>query len=141
SPPPASAAGAESPGTSYTLQAGKQYSVTESGGPTGYTASSSTDCTDTGRAAGRTYAYTITNDDVAPTLKVIKHVLNDNGGDATASQRTLTVGSSNGGSRTGSAAGAESPGTSYTLQAGKQYSVTESGGPTGYTASSSTDCT
>ena len=42
---------------------------------------------------------------------------------------TLAVTSSNGGTGTGSAAGAEIAGTTYTLQAGKQYSVAESGGP------------
>ena len=87
-----------------------------------------------------TYTCTITNDDVAPTLNVIKHVVNDNGGTATASAWTLAVSSSNGGSGTGSAAGAESPGTPYTLQAGKAYSVAESGGPSGYAASSSAGC-
>ena len=65
------------------------------------------------------------------TLKVIKHVVNDNGGTAVAADWNLAVSSSNGGSGTGSAAGVESPGTSYTLQAGKQYSVAESGGPSG----------
>ena len=33
---------------------------------------------------GGTYTCTITNDDQAATLTVIKHVINDNGGTATA---------------------------------------------------------
>ena len=66
---------------------------------------------------------------------MIKHVINDNGGGAVAANWTLTVSSSNGGSGTGNAAGAEAPGTLYTLQAGKQYSVAESGGPSGYSES------
>ena len=74
------------------------------------------------------------------TLHVIKHVVNDNGGGAVAANWTLTVSSNNGGSGTGNAAGAEAPGTMYTLQAGKQYSVAESGGPTGYSESDSADC-
>ncbi|MCR4325604.1 MAG: ice-binding family protein [Patescibacteria group bacterium] len=95
------------------------------------------------------FGHTITTDSntisippAAPaTLNVIKHVVNDNVGTSTASAWTLTVSSSNGGSGTGSAAGAESPGTAYTLQAGKAYSVAESGGPAGYGTSASSDCT
>lgn len=75
------------------------------------------------------------------TLNVIKHVVNDDAGVSTASAWTLTLSSSNGGSGTGSAVGSESPGTAYTLQAGKAYSVAESGGPAGYGASASSDCT
>src|SRR5260221_10413128 len=89
---------------------------------------------------GETKTCTITNDDGAPIVKVIKHVINNDGGTAVASAWTLTVSSSNGGTGTGNAAGVESPGTTYTLFGGKQYSVSESGGPSGYTASSSTDC-
>lgn len=73
------------------------------------------------------------------TLNVIKHVVTDNGGTAVAGNWTLTVSSSNGGTGTGSAAGSES-GTTYTLEVGKAYSVTESGGPSGYTESDSADC-
>ena len=102
-----SAAGAESPGTVYTLQAGKAYSVGESGGPSGYSASSTAGCSIANAALGSSYTCTITNDDQAATLTVIKHVVNDNGGRATASAWTLTVSSSNGGSGTGSAPGAE----------------------------------
>lgn len=75
------------------------------------------------------------------TLTVIKHVVNDNAGVATSSAWTLTVASSDGGTGTGNAAGAEYPGTVYTIQAGKAYAVTESGGPSGYDASESSDCT
>ena len=135
------APGTGAPGTPYTLFAGKQYSVAESGGPSGYLASPSADCTIASAVLGTTYTCTITNDDIAPKLTVIKHVINNNGGAATAANWTLTVSSSNGGSGTGSAAGAEAPGTPYTLFAGKQYSVTESGGPAGYKASASADCT
>src|SRR5260221_13208049 len=90
---------------------------------------------------GETKTCTITNDDGAPIVKVIKHVINNDGGTAVASAWTLTVSSSNGGSGTGSAAGAESPGTTYTLQGGKAYSVAESGGPSGYAESDSAQCT
>jgi uncharacterized repeat protein (TIGR01451 family) len=103
----------------------------------------------TGRALAFGGTITSTNDTIstpnctlAPaTLHVIKHVVNDNGGVATANAWTLTLTSSNSGTGTGGAVGAESPGTTYTLQAGKAYSVAESGGPSGYTASLSSNCT
>ncbi|HUC88594.1 MAG TPA: hypothetical protein VMR49_01000 [Candidatus Paceibacterota bacterium] len=82
---------------------------------------------------------TITVADAPITLNVIKHVINDNGGAAVANAWTLAVTSSNGGTG-GSASGTEL-GSTYALQAGKAYSVAESGGPSGYSASSSTDCT
>lgn len=82
---------------------------------------------------------TITVTAAAATLNVIKHVVNDNGGTAVAGAWTLAVSSSNSGTGTGSAAGSEA-GTTYTLQVGKQYSVTESGGPSGYLESGSADC-
>ena len=126
--------GAESPGTNKTVTPGS-YSVTETG-PAGYTASSSVDCSGS-IAAGETKTCTITNDDQPAHLIVIKHVVNDNGGSATASQFTMTI---NGVTATGgnSFPGAESPGTNKTVTPGS-YSVTETG-PAGYTPSSSADC-
>jgi hypothetical protein len=69
---------------------------------------------------------------------VIKHVINDNGGSATASQFTMSI---NGVTATGgnSFPGAESPGTDKTVTPGS-YNVTETG-PAGYAASFSADCT
>ncbi len=133
SPSPASFPGAESPGTTVTLNAGN-YSVTETG-PDGYTQSLSADCNGS-IAIDQTMTCTVTNDDIAPKLIVLKHVINDNGGTATASNFTMNV---NGGSPSpASFPGAESPGTTVTLNAGS-YSVGESG-PSGYTQSPSTDC-
>src|SRR5436853_369442 len=68
---------------------------------------------------------------------VIKHVVNDNGGGADASQFTMTI---NGVTATGgnSFPGAESPGTDRKVTTGS-YSVTETG-PSGYTASFSAGC-
>src|SRR5438477_11140821 len=70
-------------------------------------------------------------------LIVIKHVVNDNGGGANASQFAMTI---NGVTATGgnSFPGAESPGTDKTVNAGS-YSVTETG-PSVYTASFSAGC-
>jgi hypothetical protein len=125
--------GAESPGTEVTLDAGS-YNVTESG-PSGYTASYSADCSGT-IANGQTKTCTVTNDDKAAKLIVIKHVINNNGGTATAANFTLDSGGAN--DSPDNFAGAESPGTEVTLDAGS-YNVTESG-PSGYTASFSADC-
>jgi hypothetical protein len=126
-------AGAESPGTEVTLDAGA-YNVTESG-PSGYTASFSADCSGS-IGVGVTKTCTVTNNDQAAKLIVIKHVVNDNGGTATAANFTLDSGGTN--DTPDNFAGAESPGTEVTLDAGA-YNVTESG-PSGYTASFSADC-
>ncbi len=132
SPSPASFQGAES-GTTVGLNAGS-YDVSETG-PSGYAASYSADCTGTA-VIGTTKTCTVTNDDVQPKLIVIKHMVNDNGGLATASMFTMSV--------TGSAPSPASfpgseLGTTVMLNAGA-YSVSESG-PSGYAASYSGDCT
>jgi prealbumin domain-containing protein len=72
-----------------------------------------------------------------PTLHVIKHVVNDSGGSASAANFTMSVTGTS--PNPASFAGAESPGTTVTLGAGS-YNVTETG-PSGYTASFSADCT
>ena len=109
-------------GKTYTLQGGKTYSVTESG-PAGYTESKSANCTNFVPVAGNTYTCTITNDDQPGTLTVIKHVVNDNGGTKVASDFSLTVTGTNV-QPNATFAGAESPGTTVTLNAGS-YSVDE----------------
>ena len=130
---PASFAGVESPGTTVTVDPGA-YSVSETG-PSGYAASYSADCSGS-IAIGETKTCTVTNDDIAPQLTVIKHVINDNGGTAAASAFTMTV--DDPGTNPPSFAGAESPGTTLTVDPGA-YNVTESG-PSGYAASFSADC-
>jgi uncharacterized repeat protein (TIGR01451 family) len=86
-------------------------------------------------ALGETKTCTVTNDDQAGTLVVIKHVVNDNGGQAAASAWTMDVA----GPTPLSFAGAESPGTSNPVDAGA-YKVTESGGSEGYGLTYSGDC-
>jgi len=125
--------GAESPGTVVTLDAGS-YNVNESG-PSGYTASFSADCSGS-IDVGQSKTCTVTNNDQAAKLIVIKHVVNDNGGTAAAADFSLDSGGAN--DTPDNFAGAESPGTEVTLNAGS-YSVTETG-PTGYSASYSADC-
>jgi Prealbumin-like fold domain len=133
-------AGAESPGTEYTLDAGT-YTVSETGGPSGYAFDGFTgDCAnpsgDVTLANGESKTCTLTNNDVAPQLIVIKHVINDNGGTAVASDFTLDSGGAN--DTPDNFAGAEAPGTTVTLDAGG-YDVSETG-PAGYTESDSADC-
>jgi len=129
---PDSFLGLESPGISVTLNAGS-FSVTETE-HSGYLASY-VGCSGT-IAPGETKTCTITNNDQPPGLKVIKHVINDNGGTKTADDFTINV--------TGtlptpaSFSGAED-GTDVTINAGS-YSVAE-GDHAGYAVTYSADCT
>ncbi len=127
--------GAGAPGVNVTLNAGA-YNVTESDGPSGYAASFSADCSGT-IAIGEDLTCTITNDDIAPQLTVIKHVINDHGGTAIAANWTMNVTGADV-SSTGFS-GQETPGVTVTLDAGA-YSVDESGGVPNYTKSLSADC-
>src|SRR5204863_386161 len=120
-------------GTTVTLNQGS-YWVSESG-PSGYASSHSAACSGSINV-GETKTCTVTNDDIAAKLKVIKHVVNDNGGTATAASFTMSVTGSS--PSPASFAGAESPGTTVTLNAGS-YSVGETG-PSGYASSASSDC-
>ncbi|MBI4099616.1 hypothetical protein HY440_01270, partial [Candidatus Microgenomates bacterium] len=99
----------------------------------GYTASSwSGDCAANGTVTlslGQNATCTITNNDNAPSLTLVKQVLNDDGGQAVASAWTLTASGPTGFSGTGPSV---SNGASF--DAGT-YDLSESGGPTGYSAS------
>jgi len=77
SPSPATFDGVESPGTTVTLNAGS-YSVDEVA-VSGYLKSLGTDCSGT-IANGETKTCTVTNNDIAPTLTLVKTVINNNGG-------------------------------------------------------------
>lgn len=126
--------GAESPGTNKEVTAGS-YTVTEDP-VAGYTMSTSGACSGS-IADGETKTCTITNDDQAAHLIVIKHVVNANGGKAKASNFTMKI---NGITATGGNTfpGAEAPGTNKTVTPGS-YTVTETG-PSGYIAVPSPDC-
>ena len=105
----------------------------------GYTATIGGDCAADGSitlAAGDDKTCTITNNDKPAKLIVIKHVINDNGGTATAANFTLDSGGAN--DTPDNFPGAESPGTEVTLDAGS-YNVSETG-PAGYAASYSAYC-
>jgi uncharacterized repeat protein (TIGR01451 family) len=96
-PTPLSFPGAESPGTTNTVDAGS-YTVTETG-PSGYTLSYSGDCDASGNVtvgAGQSKTCTLTNNDQAAppqpaTLIVKKVVINDNGGTKQAQDFSFSV--------------------------------------------------
>ncbi len=104
-------------GTVVTLNAGS-YSVSETNFA-GYSATS-TGCSGT-IVAGATSTCTFINNDNAPSLTLVKEVINDNGGTATSSDWTLTA--------TGYDAQSPDAGT---------YNLSESNGPAGYTQTSLT---
>src|SRR5205807_2295019 len=109
--------------------------ASESGGPSGYTATLSAGCAGT-IAAGEQKSCTITNDDQPAHLLVKKHVVNDSGGSKTAADFSISV--SGGAPTPASFAGSES-GTQVTLNAGT-YAVDET--PVfGYLMTQSPDCT
>jgi len=117
--------GEEDPGTTITLSPGA-YTVDE-GPHDGYTKTLSDDCSGT-VISGETKTCTITNDDIAPSLTLIKHVTTDNGGSAVPTDWTLTA---DGPTPISGAGGATSGGT---FSAGT-YTLSESVGPDGYDAS------
>ena len=137
SPKPGDAAG-----TSYTLPPGS-YTVSEDAAP-GYTGSLSGDCNASGQVTllpGETSTCTIVNDDVdpagAPTLRVIKQVVNDDGGTRTAAQFTMRV-KSGGAEVAGSPHPGSASGTTHRLTPGT-FDVSEDP-VAGYRASFSGAC-
>ncbi len=121
------AGGPESPAPTYTLDPGT-YNGQRGGRRRLLRRRYSGDCDARQRTlalAGETKTCTITNNDIAPKLTVIKHVINDNGGRRSAGDFTMTV--NDPGTDPPSFPGAESPGTEVTVDAGS-YSVSEGGG-------------
>ena len=87
---------------------------------------------------GGTVVCTITNDDDAPSLTLIKHVVNDNGGTAVASDWDLTA---TGSSRTFTElTPALADATYRDVTAGVEYTLTETG-PAGYSPAAAWVCT
>ena len=137
-PSNAAFAGAASPGTTITINAGA-FSVAESGGPaTGYTQTSAVGCAGTA-VVGGTYTCTITNNDVAPSLQLVKQVINSYGGLATPANFTLTA---NGGAAGTLSGVGPTVASGATFKAGT-YALSELGagaGASGY-GSSGYNCT
>jgi len=118
-------------GTSWTLR----MSVTDATHTTGsYRASIHANSTASGQFVDD-FAAAVSGGPGAATLTVVKTVVNDNGGSAVSSNWTMNVA----GPTPLSFPGAGSPGTSNTVEPGA-YTVTESGGPAGYTLTYSGDC-
>ena len=132
-------AGVGAPGTLYTLTPGT-YAVTADG-VSGYAAAGSGACNGAGSvtlALGQTVTCTITVDDIAPTLRVVTTVVNNNGGTAVAGNFSAHV-RQNGAEVTGSPqAGVGAPGTLYTLTPGT-FAVTADG-VSGYAPTGSGAC-
>jgi hypothetical protein len=125
----------ESNGTNDLTVAAGTYSVTESA-VVGYETSYN-NCTDLVIAAGGSATCTITNNDIAAHLIVIKHVVNDSGGSALASAFLTTITSVT--TATPTAVGVEYPGVDNILTSVGAYSVDE-GEHIGYDKTLSTDC-
>ena len=138
-PSPSTFSGSSS-GTSVTLKSGS-YKVTEDNSIPGYTTSYSSGCSGTAKG-GVPIKCTITNQQNSPPhgsttfLSVIKKVINNNQGTKKPSDFTITV---TGNKPSPSTFSGSSSGTSVTLKSGS-YKVTETQGPSGYTASYSSDC-
>ncbi|MFL5963930.1 MAG: hypothetical protein ACJ757_13670 [Gaiellaceae bacterium] len=115
------------------------YSVVEDGAPFVEYDTSYNNCSDITVANGATETCIITNDDVAPTLTLVKTVTNDNGGSALASAWTLTAaGETDGFSGTGTQNEGANQATNgpNDVMGGVTYTLSESGGPSGYAAGS-----
>ena len=98
----------------------------------GYTTTFSGDCDVDGNItmeADHAYTCTITNDDIAPSLTLVKEVINDNGGTAVATDWILTASGPTGISGAGGVV------STSTFSAGT-YTLSESSDLEGYTSSS-----
>ncbi|MDP2656403.1 MAG: hypothetical protein Q8P11_02460 [bacterium] len=111
-----------------------EYEVTETVYE-GYDVSYSEDCSGT-IANDQEATCTITNDDIAPIVTIKKHVINDNGGTALASDWTMDV---TGGNTSDTGFAGSEEGVDITLDAGA-FSIDESGGVDNYDQSFDGDC-
>ncbi len=106
------------------------YTITEPA-VTGYTTTYD-NCSAVSVTNGGITICTITNDDIAPSLTLVKDLIKDNGGDASASAWTLTA-TGNGGTPTNLSG--STPVASGSNFKADTYTLAETGGPDGYTAS------
>src|SRR5207248_2108431 len=136
-------------GTSYTLAAGP-YTVSETGGPSGYVMTFSGDCNSSGAVkvtAKQARTCKVTNTPPAPntsgktgTMTVYKIVHNNFNSTFPATPGSFMFPYTTGFRAVGGSPQAGSTGgTSYTLAAGP-YTVSETGGPSGYVMTFSGDC-
>ena len=133
-PTPISGATGSDPVTAAPVNSGT-YTLSESGGPSGYTAGawSCIGGTLTGASLvltpGVSATCTINNNDQPATLTLVKTVTNDNGGSAVPTAWTLAAA----GPTPISGATGSDPVTAAPVNSGT-YTLSESGGPSGYTA-------
>jgi uncharacterized repeat protein (TIGR01451 family) len=129
------------------VKAGVEYIIGEAGGPLGYSSSAwvcdggtvraTTDRTFISIPLDTDVTCTITNDDVSPSLTVIKNVINDDDGTLSAGDFTMDVTGTN---VSDPSFPGDETGTTITLDAGS-YSVSETGGSGDYTQlTPSVDC-
>lgn len=107
--------------TNYGLSAG-DYVVSEDG-VFGYAGTIGGDCNANGDVTlgvGETKVCTIANDDIAPILKLVKDVINDNGGTAVSGAWTLTADGDDGFSDAGDST------AFHTVRANENYDLSES---------------
>lgn len=128
-------------GSTYMNLANGTYVVSESGGPNGYTASFSGACDANGSvtfnsATSATCTVTNTYNAATSSLRVIKVV---NGGTASSSAFQIHV-KSGGNEISGSPQAGTTTGTTYSGLLFGNYTVSETGGPSGYSATFSGDC-
>src|SRR3989344_660271 len=119
-------------GNSNVLEAGS-YVVSE-GPVSGYEGTIGGDCDENGNVTldvGDTKVCTITNDDVAPSLTLVKQVVNDNGGDADEVDWALSANGDN--ESPSNISGAGGVISDETFQA-DTYTLSETSGPDGYEA-------
>ncbi|MCR2802229.1 SpaA isopeptide-forming pilin-related protein [Microbacterium sp. zg-Y818] len=115
-----------------------EYTLAESGGPEGYewtaltcsTGSTTLESPAVTVANGEEVICSFTNDDVAPTLTLVKTVTNANGGTAEPTEWTLAA-STPGGPALSGVTGTPAV-TAVAVPAGAEYTLAESGGPDGY---------
>jgi hypothetical protein len=133
-------------GTAQAVGAGT-YALTETSTVTGYLASSwvctgggtqSADGSSVTIAAGENVTCTITNNDIAPSLTLNKILVKDNGGTANESDWTLSATGTAQSPTNLSGPGASGSADVVSTDSFKAdtYTLAESGGPSGYTASS-----
>jgi len=121
-------AGADNPGVNTSVNAGI-FTVTEDS-VAGYASNASGDCSGS-IALGQTKTCTITNDDTAPSLTLLKTVTTDNGGTAVNTEWTLTATGTSGSPTNLSGTTPVDSGPTFKADT---YALAESGGPSGYTA-------
>jgi len=121
-------------GTPQVVFANNTYTLSEEGGPSGYSSDLTWSCNGGSMPTnssvivglGENVTCTIINQDVAPYLKLVKEVINDDGGNASAGNWTLFANSNNVANNTKDFANAGDAGVLTEVFANIVYNLTES---------------